>query len=274
MVSVTAWPTAIEAYRLLLRHWSPLTRLAAGWMACFLGLDVARMVAWSATMSTLLAVLTAAAIAAGAAAFSVGCYRAMLLDETDIYLIRLNLGWRELHYLVHQSAIALILGGPLALWFMLVAADGWWAAAFATVRGGAFDALALLRVGLGSGLLLPLVAMGFLAAARLLLALPAVAIDEPERLLGDAWRHSRSNATALFRGWMACILPVTVAWTALAFLAKWTFGAVAAPLLEFLAYPALFVALALTAGFYAYVYAQLVEGEEVRTESRLAQVLG
>jgi hypothetical protein len=103
--------------------------------------------------------------------------------------------------------------------------------------------------------------LGFRIGARLILALAAVAIDDaPGRLLREAWRHTRSNARALFYGWLASIMPVSLLWSAAALILNDVLGrALAAPIIELLAYLCYFVALGLTAGFFSCVLSQFAD---------------
>jgi hypothetical protein len=105
---------------------------------------------------------------------------------------------------------------------------------------------------------------GLVAAARLLIALPAVALDEPGRQYALVWRHSQDSLWPLFYGWLACILPCVLPWALLSLFLHRALGAsLAAPVMELLAYPLGSLALALSAGFFSYVYAQLVDAPMV-----------
>jgi hypothetical protein len=102
--------------------------------------------------------------------------------------------------------------------------------------------------------------LSFRLASRLILALAAVAIDDsPGRLLREAWRHTRGNTRALFYGWLACIVPVALLWSASSVILRHALGVLAGPIVELSAYLCYFVALGLTAGFFSCVFSQLAE---------------
>ena len=125
----------------------------------------------------------------------------------------MSVGGRELRYFLYQAAIVSIIGAPVALFCLLLGWEPVLNAAFSFVHGGALNGRALLLVVGGVTLLLPLIVLSFRIDARLILALAAVAIDDsPGRLLREAWRHTKGNARALFYGWLACIVPVSLLW--------------------------------------------------------------
>ena len=260
MVKIAARPTAVMAYQVLFRDIGRFVWLGGGWMTCVLACVVVKMLPWPDKLFSLLVVATILVVAVGSAAISVSWYRAILLDETSWGIIPMNFGARQLRYLGYQSVIALILGVPITLLCQVLGAQGWWAAAFSFLRHDPFHPMALLSlIGTLSALLLSILA-SFRIAARLMLALAAVAIDEPGRLLRESWQHTRNDAAALFYGWLACILPVAALWTALAIVLTHTLGDLAGSVIELLAYLCYFIALGLTAGFFAYVFAQYDEG--------------
>jgi len=262
MVSIAAWPTAAMAYQVFYRGIGQFVWLAGGWLTVLLGCVVVKMVPWPQTISSLLVFATLLVIALGSAGFSVGWYRALLVEETSSDgIIPFSLGFRELRYLLYQAAIALIVGAPVALLCLLLGWEPVWAAAFSFLKGGAPNQRALLLVAGGVALLLPLIVLSFRLAARLILALAAVAIDDsPGRLLREAWRHTSSNGRALFYGWLACIMPVSLLWGVLALVLMRALGVLAGPIVELLAYLCYFVALGLTAGFFSCVMSQFADG--------------
>jgi hypothetical protein len=259
MVAIAAWPTAAMAYRVFFRGFGQFIWLAGGWLTCLLGCVVVKMVPWPDAIASLLAFATLAVIALGSAGVSVGWYRALLVEESSHGVIPLSLGWREVRYLLYHAVIALIVGAPVALLCLLLGWEPVWNAAFSFLQGGALNPRALLLVAGGIALLLPLIVLGFRLAARLILALAAVAIDDsPGRLLREAWRHTRGNTRALFYGWLACIVPVSLLWSVLSLVLGYTLG-VAGPIIELLGYLCYFVALGLTAGFFACVMSQFAD---------------
>jgi hypothetical protein len=261
MVAIAAWPTAAMAYQVFFRGLGQFVWLAGGWLTCLLGCVVVKMVPWPESVASLLVLLTLLVVAIGSAGFSVGWYRALLVEEASFAAVPFSIGFRELRYLLYQAAIALIVVAPVALLCLLLGWQSVWAAAFSFVKGGALNSRALLLVAGGVALLLPLSVLSFRLAARLILALAAVAIDDaPGRLLREAWRHTRGNARALFYGWLACIMPVSLLWSASSVILNHALGVLAAPIVELAAYLCYFVALGLTAGFFSCVFSQFADG--------------
>jgi hypothetical protein len=261
MVAIAAMPTAAMAYRVFFRGAGQFLWLAGGWLTALLGCVVVKMVPWPEALSSFLVYATFGIISVGSAAFSVGWYRALLVEEQSYGHIPMSLGWRELRYLRYQAAVALVLAGPVALLCLLLGWQSVWQAAFSFLHGGGFNRRAFLVTVGGVALLLPLCVLGFRIGARLILALAAVAIDDaPGRLLREAWRHTRSNARALFYGWLASIMPVSLLWSAASLILNDVLGgALAAPIIELLAYLCYFVALGLTAGFFSCVLSQFAD---------------
>ncbi|HEX9490145.1 MAG TPA: hypothetical protein VF930_07660, partial [Stellaceae bacterium] len=68
------------------------------------------------------------------------------------------------------------------------------------------------------------------------------------------------NARALFYGWLACIMPVSLLWAVLSLFLNHALGVLAGPIVELLAYLCYFVALGLTAGFFSCVFSQFADG--------------
>ncbi|HKW53984.1 MAG TPA: hypothetical protein VJO12_09845 [Stellaceae bacterium] len=261
MVAIAAMPTAAMAYQVFFRGLGQFIWLAGGWLTCLLGCVVIKMVPWPETMASLLALVTVLVVAIGSAGFSVGWYRALLVEEASFAAVPFSVGLRELRYFLYQATIALIVGAPVALLCLLLGWQPVWAAAFSFLKGGALNGRALLLVTGGVALLLPLSVLSFRLAARLILALAAVAIDDaPGRLLREAWRHTSGNARALFYGWLACIMPVSLLWSGLALFLNRALGVLAGPIVELAAYLCYFVALGLTAGFFSCVFSQFADG--------------
>jgi len=261
MVAIAAMPTAAMAYQVFYRGIGQFIWLASGWLTCLLGCVVVKMVPWPERISSLLVFLTLLVIVVGSAGVSVGWYRALLVEESSYGVIPLSVGVRELRYLLYQAAIALVVGAPVALLCLLLGWEPVWAAAFSFLKGGALNQRALLLVVGGVALLLPLIVLSFRIGARLILALAAIAIDDsPGRLLREAWRHTRGNARALFYGWLACIMPVSLLWAVLSLFLNHALGVLAGPIVELLAYLCYFVALGLTAGFFSCVFSQFADG--------------
>ena len=260
MVPIAAWPTAAMAYQVFFRGLGQFIWLAGGWLTCLLGCVVIKMIPWPETIESLLALLTVLVIAIGSAGFSVGWYRALLIEEASFTAIPFSVGFTELRYFLYQAAIALIVVAPVALLCLLLGWQPVWAAALSFLKGGPLHGRALLLVTGGVALLLPMSVLSFRLASRLILALAAVAIDDaPGRLLREAWRHTRGNTRALFYGWLACIVPVALLWSTSSVILQHALGALAGPIVELSAYLCYFVALGLTAGFFSCVFSQFAE---------------
>jgi hypothetical protein len=261
MVKIAAWPTAAEAYRILCCNFGELLLRSGGWAASLLVLVVLKMFPWPRALSLLLVFATVLCIAVAAASLVIGWCRVVLQGESTPYgYITLTFGEREFRGLGYLAAIALLPGVPMLLLALLTGAESWWAPAFILMARGPLDLLGLLQLALSLVLLMTALMAGLVVSARLLIALPAVALDEPGRQFGLVWQHSRDSLWPLFYGWLACILPAAVPWALLSLFLRRSLGpSLAAPIIELLAYPLSMLALALSAGFFSYVYAQLVE---------------
>lgn len=266
MVNIAAWSTAGEAYRILYRNRGEFLLRSGGWIACVVGGLVVKMLPWPDAISLLLRLLTIVLISVAFGVFSVSWCRVILQDERSSGVVTLALGRREVRYIAYQSAVALIPGVPAALLFLVVGADTWWATGFSFLRGGPFHPLSFLSFVGSLVALLAMFVAGITVSARLMILLPAAAMDKPGQLLREAWRQTEADASPLFQGWLACILPPTVLWAIPSFYVEHLLGSLASPIMELMAYPLCFVALALTAGFYSYAFAQLVEGRPVSDE--------
>jgi hypothetical protein len=267
MIRISARPTAVDAYRVLFFHLGPFCRLCGGWLACLLGCDLLRMVAWSEPIALMLLLITLICLAVFSAAFSVNWYRALLNEEPASDIVPLTLGGRELRFLGYQSAIALVLGVPLLMLAMLLHADAWWVAAFALVHGGPFAPIPMLRLVAGFTLAVPATIGAIIILQRLMIALPAVATDVPGPLLAPLWQQSRGNTASIPYGWLACVLPPLGLWAVLWFELVGALDGLAQPIVELIAYVCWFVALALSGGFLCQVYALLSDGEASRANT-------
>lgn len=265
MTEIAAWPSAGEGYRLLLVHIGQFFRFSAGWIACLLGCAMVKMLPLPSLVLSLVDIATLATAAVAAASFSVSWYRAILEDESLPGRVPLTLGLRELRFLGHQTAIMLVPGLPVVMLVLLLSAHGWWATAFAVFHGGGMpEPLTLLRLVGGLAVLTPMSVAALLITPRLMLVLPLVATDEPGPLLAPVWQLSRGNTTALFKGWLGCILPASALWALTWFELAGALGPLAMPLVEAAGDFLFFVALAVSTGFFAFGYAQLAEGGTAR----------
>lgn len=246
MVKIAPVHTVWAAYLACLRHHRALLQLSLGWITLLAGLVLAGMMPWPELIAWPLLLATLAAVPIAAAAFVVACCRVVLLEEEPPLLITLRFGARERRCAIHLLGIAALPGVPLLLLAFLLGTGAWW---------GSLAALAWLLL---------IVAPALAASARLAIALPAIAIDEPGELLPGVWRHSRRCGPRLLCGWLLCLVPWLVP-SALLFAAldHGATAASAAPMAELLACPLGFLALAVSAAFFAYVFAQLAEGAPV-----------
>jgi hypothetical protein len=260
MMRIATRSIAIDTYRVLFFHLGPFCRLAGGWMACLLGCILVRMVPWPESIALVLLLITLACLAVFSAAFSVNWYRALLDEEPAPDLVPLTLGGRELRFLAYQSAIALVPGIPLLMLVMLLHADAWWAAALTIVHGGSLSLMPTLRLIAGFAFSIPATIAATIILPRLLIVLPAVAIEVPGPLLAPLWQQSRGSTASILYGWLACVLPPLGLWAVLSFELTGALGALAQPIVELIGYVCWFIALALSGGFLCQVYAQLTTG--------------
>lgn len=245
MVKIAPAHTASAAYLACIRNYRALLQLSLGWLTLLAGLVLASMVPWPELIAWPLLLATLAAVPIAAAAFFVACCRVVLLDEEPPLLITLRFGARERRCAIHLLGIAAVPGVPLLLLVLFLGAGAWW-----TPMVLAF--------------LLLVLAPCLAASVRLAIALPAIAIDEPGELLPVVWRHSRKCGPRLLFGWLLCVLPWLLP-CALLFTAldHGVTALIAAPMAKLLACPLGFLALAASAAFFAYVFAQLAEGTPV-----------
>jgi hypothetical protein len=255
MVKIAPVHTAWAAYSACIRHHRALLQLSLGWITLLAGLVLAGMIPWPDLIAWPLLLAKLAAVPIAAAAFVIACCRVVLLDEEPPLLITLRFGARERRCAIHLLGIAALPGVALLLLALLLGTSAWWVP---------FASLAWLLL---------IVAPALAASARLAIALPAIAIDEPGELLPAVWRHSRRCGPRLLYGWLLCMLPWLVP-SALLFAAL-DHGATApsaAPMAELLACPLGFLALAASAAFFAYAFAQLAEGAPAEDAAADARV--
>ena len=262
MTEFPARTIAIAAYRALLHGLGRFVWLGGAWMTCALACLVVDLLPWPTGLFRVLVLLSVLVMAAASAAVSVSWFRALLLDETYYGAMPMKFAARQFRYLVYQSVIAAILSAPIALFCFIVRADSWWAAAYSFVLGGSWEGKAL---GMLAGSILAAMfglILSLKIAARLMLALAAVALDETGPLFLACWHRTQNDAPALFYGWIGCILPVPALWTITATVLTRTISDdIAWPILDLLAYLCYFLALGLTVGFFACTFAHYTEGE-------------
>lgn len=234
-------------------------RLAGGWLACLLACILVRMVPWPAPIALMLLLITVICVAVFSAAFSVNWYRALLDEEPAPDVVPLSLGSRELRFLAWQSAISLVPGLPLLMFFMLIGADAWWSAALSFANGGSIAVAPTLQLLFGFALSVPASGIAMFILPRLMLVLPAIATDVPGPLLVPLWKLSRGETKPILYGWLACVLPPIGLWAILWFELAGALGGLAAPIVEAIGYICWFAALALGGGFLCNVFKTLTE---------------
>jgi len=148
-------------------------------------------------MLVLGAVLVALCAAVSAA---VAIQRSIFLGETS-WGAGLRFGRLQLRYLGAALLIVAILVVPFIIFVELLGP-----LAVGLARAGVSTRATLASEAASAYVLLALL---WLPVGKLLLALPAVALDEGEVISG-AWERSRGNAWRLFLAGLACLVPLTV----------------------------------------------------------------
>ena len=255
MKKIAFWRTVGDAYRFLFGNLARFFVLSGGWLVA-IALTIGATVLLSLVSSVLaygVAIIGAVLFYfGGVLAFAVAWHRAILLSEPP--RLSLRFGRREGRFFGYSLLIGLVfLGAALAGGIVL----GGLLAAFRT--GGAM--IAILSP------IMAIVAWGI--CARLSLALPAAAVDEPGGLLKTAWRRGKGNAVRLFFGPFVCAIPPIILQAILQFLLGppfWRPGMArnmtALPLTMSLLYVILvFAQVAVTVGFLSFSYRQLTAGD-------------
>jgi hypothetical protein len=259
MRKIAFWRTVGDAYRFLFGNLARFLVLTGGWLIAII-VTVAAMALLSLVSQVLaLVVVIIGAILfyfGGVLAFAVAWHRAILRGEPP--RMSLHFGPRERRFLGYSAVIGLI-------FFAIAFAGG-------MVLGGLVVGLAAFgKPGILVAALSPIVAIiAWGLCARLSLALPAAAVDEPGRLLKTAWRRGRGNAVRLFFGPIVCAIPIIILQTVLQLVLGppfWRAGMTrtlmahtmtALPLTMSLLYIILiFVQVAVTVGFLSFSYRQL-----------------
>jgi hypothetical protein len=193
MTKIAFWRTVGDAYRFLFGDLARFFVLSGAWLIVIVVTAiVADALFLVSSVLAYLALIIGAVVFyfGGIFAFAVDWHRAILRGGTP--QMALHFGRREWRFFGYSALIGLIFMGIL-------------------VAGGiAYFALANGRTGARgiAAVLLPavlVVAWGILA--RLSLALPAVAVDEPGGQLRAAWRRAKGNTIRLFFGPFVCAIP-------------------------------------------------------------------
>lgn len=258
MRKIAFWRTVGDAFRFLFGNPTRFFILSGGWLVAIVVTFVVTLLLFS--VSTVLAyfVLIIGAVLfyfGGVLAFAVAWHRAILCGEAP--RMSLRYGPREWRFMGYSLLIGLVFLGT--------------AIAGGIVFGGLAVGLAASgRAGGIVAILSPIVAIvAWGVCARLSLALPAAAVDEPGGQLKTAWRRGKGNAIRLFFGPIVCAIPVIIVQTVLQFLMGppfWQAGMahsmtalpLTVSLLDVILY---YVQAAVTVGFLSFSYRQLTGGD-------------
>jgi hypothetical protein len=201
MKKIAFWDTVADAYGFLLANLGGFFKLCGAWIVAIAAVTTAAAVLLAPVANeAAIAVATIAALAlslAGVTAFAVAWHRTILKAEAPAIVPRFKRReWRFLGYSVLVSLIlfAAAMGAGLAAGIVAGAV-----AAAAGKAGAVVGAAAFVLV---------IVAGAY--GARLALALPAVAVDEPGNPLGPAWERGKGNGTRLLFGTLVCLVPIVI----------------------------------------------------------------
>jgi hypothetical protein len=264
MKKIAFWRTVGAAYGYLFTELMRFLVLAGGWfvaVAITVIVMILLMIA-SPIAGLALGMIIFLAVMIGAVfGFSVAWHRAILLDEPPRFLPRF--GRREWRFLGYSLVITLAYLGVTTVGGVLLAA----------VAAGVAQASRPLAVIVGIALFCGIIVADFYVI-RLMLALPAAAVDEPSDLLGNAWRRGKGNGIRLGFGSFLCMLPTGIVQVIVQFAVApplWMRGvafegaappSVPAQMVSAILYVVLyFVQMALIVGFLSFSYLQLAEGE-------------
>jgi len=259
MVNVAPAQMAADAYGVCLRHYKAFLHLGLGWGVLLIGLVVAGMLPWPDMIGWPLTLASLAAVPIAGAGFFVSCCRVILLDEETPAAITLGFGARERRCAAHLLGILALPAVPWLLFLMIARADSWWAPLATAIAGGPVDLAGCLKLLSTLALMLMLSVIAAAASARLAIALPAIALDEPGKLFLSVWQHSRGLGRPLFYAALLCALPVLLAPTIFFCLDRGVTAEIAGSVAEVLACPLGLFAVAVAAAFYSYVFALLAE---------------
>jgi hypothetical protein len=266
MQKIAFWRTVGDAYGFLFDNLRRFFNLAAVWLAGVLVLGAAALGLFPAApaLGAVIAVAALIFYAAAVVAFSVAWHRAILRGEPSPSPAGLHFGRREWRFFGYGLLITLIIGVALAVAVGVLAV-------FAIAMMATLGSMGIIFFALPA---LAAIA-GWAFCSRLMLALPAVAVDEESDLLSTAWARGRGNSVRLFFGPILCALPLVIAQAVLRAVIHVAFGLqywasaphhklallAAAPLaqglLTALSVVVYFLQLGLTVGFLSFAYRQL-----------------
>lgn len=200
MHKIGFWRTIGATYGFLFGNLRRFALLSGGWLAGFALTELVWLAA-APVFLVLAAVIGFLGIIVfeffGVTAFAVAWHRAILLDEPPRLMLRFR--GREWRFFGYSFLISLIVGG-IGLAIVLI-------------LGGATFGLVKMIGGIGAVFgIVPFVAWFVVLCfgARLMLALPAVAIDEPQRLIKLSWQRGRGNGARIFWGILVSLVPFII----------------------------------------------------------------
>jgi hypothetical protein len=201
MPRIPFWRTIGAAFGFVFGNPARLVRIIWIWpalSAAYFALDLMIPISHSPAMVLLASVITIVVGIAVLIAVSVALFRAVLLGDTS-WTATLHFGRRHWRLLGTGTLIVLAMAIPTLLLqnLLLNLAAG-------LIMSGQ-GSLTLLTAGNAVVTLLMLALWS--VCCRLMLALPAAALDERDDLLATAWERSRGNTWRLFLASLACWLP-------------------------------------------------------------------
>jgi hypothetical protein len=208
MQKIRFWSTVGATYGFLFGNLRRFAILSCGWLAGFALTELifVRVAGIFPILSSVIGILGVIVFEfLGNVAFAVAWHRAILLDEPPQPTLRF--GRREWRFFGYSMLITLIVGGiDLAITLALGGATAGLVKMIGKV-GGVFGVVPAVAW---------FVVLGF--GARLMLALPAVAVDEPQRLIKLSWERGRGNGARIFWGIFISVVPFAIASVAFSFL--------------------------------------------------------
>jgi hypothetical protein len=203
---LSVWRTVLDAYRLTLANLGALGTLAWSWLLVLLVVSAglywtfwpsemaARETGSGGSSALFLATYMTSSIAG--AAVAVGWHRFLLLGEDPLSRPSLALDGRVVRYFATLLALVVIFFLPVLLIDILTP----W---IEETRDGELDASAVATIvySVAAIILIPFV-------NRMMLILPAIAVEAAPPSLGSAWRYTRRNTWRLLFGTVLTLLPI------------------------------------------------------------------
>jgi hypothetical protein len=203
MHKIAFWRTVAAGYLYVFTQLGRFFRTAGPWMAAFIalfavGIPVSIVLPTTATQLAL-GITALLLMIAGYNAFAVAWHRLILLGEAHGFGENFRFGRREFRFLAYSVICVLVLALPglaLALAATLLTA--------LIVKMTGIPQLSLVGVAAVAVLGIAVYA----GAARLMLVLPAISVDEAAPYLTRTWQRTRRNTLRLFFGMLLCGVPL------------------------------------------------------------------